>query len=202
MLKKVLEYFHKRWYSIFRIDDRRIRKSEVISMEGIFDARSLACYIIDKYNKFTNGAKEISNIKLQKALYFLLAYWGGFVRKGQMNDSEEKLEANAILFSNEIQAWVYGPVVPDVFHAKKDGILDNYKLEDEKLREIFDSVPMLEETIDSLLGDIFPVADFKLVSTSHEDKSWINHFDMDDLFHNEPIPQEEIIQEYTLRDAI
>jgi len=195
MIKNVIVFFTNLWYDLFRVE-------KVDDMKGIFDARSLACYIIKKYSDFTHGNKKISNIKLQKSLYFLLAYWGGFVRKGKMIDSEEKIEASEILFDNEIQAWVYGPVVPDVFFAQKDGRLDSFELSEEELSEIFNSNPMLEETINSLLIDIFSVADFKLVSTSHEDKSWSSHFDMDSMFHNETIPQEEIIQEYTLRDAI
>lgn len=168
-------------------------------MNGILDARTLACYVIDKYSIFTHNTKVLTNIKLQKALYFLLAYWGGFIRKGKLVDSEEIITVNDVLFSNEIQAWVYGPVVPDVFYAQKKGTLGDYKID---LTEIFNNTPMLEETLNSLLEDIFNVADFKLVSTSHEDKSWLNHFDMESKFHNEVIPQEEIIQEYTLRDAI
>ncbi len=195
MFEKVLEYVTKKCYSIFRIE-----KSKGVSpMNGILDARTLACYIINQYSIFTNHTKEISNIKLQKALYFLLAYWGGFIRKGKMNNSEEIIDVNEILFSNEVQAWVYGPVVPDVFHAQKDGTLKQYE---ENLNEVFDSTPMLEETINSLLNDVFAVADFKLVSTSHEDKSWLNHFEMESQFHNEIMPQEEIISEYALRDAI
>jgi len=168
-------------------------------MKGILDARVLACYIIEQYNNFTNNTKKITNIKLQKALYFLLAYWGGFIRKGKLINSEEAIDVSDTLFDNEIQAWVYGPVVPDVFYAQKNGNLESYC---EDLTCVFDNTPMLEETIKSLLDDIFSVADFKLVSTSHEDKSWRNHFNMENKFHNEVIPQEEIIQEYSLRDAI
>ena len=48
---------------------------------AIIDAKELAAYIKYKYTEQT-GIQNIPPIKLQKALYLLLAYWGGFIRKG------------------------------------------------------------------------------------------------------------------------
>ena len=199
-MKKNLQYLNNLCYNlIINKLDRRETNTMKKEEKGIFDARTLACYIGDKYKGFSHG-KEISNIKLQKSLYFLLAFWGGFIRKGTLKDTETDVSTiSDILFSNEIQAWVYGPVVVDVYHARKNNCLNEYR---EDLGATFEIIPMLKDTIDSLLEDIFAVADFKLVSTSHEDMSWQNHFDITAERHNEKIPQEEIIQEYTLRDAI
>lgn len=197
MLKKVLEYFNKSWYHLI---DNKGEMNNMEQMKGIFDARVLACFIIEQYSKFTNNTKEITNIKLQKSLYFLLAYWGGFVNSGVKSKSEIDMKGiNPILFSNRIEAWVYGPVVPDVFYAQKDGTLDDYNTD---LTEQFENIPMLEESLKSLLNDIFSVADFKLVSTSHDDMSWRNHFNAESQYHNEQIPQQEIIEEYTLKNAV
>lgn len=52
-------------------------------MAIIKDVRELAIYIKDEYIKFAKGKNEISPIKLQKALYFCFAYWGGFVKSGK-----------------------------------------------------------------------------------------------------------------------
>lgn len=195
MVKKVLEYISNLWYSVFRID----HEGGGVIMEGIFDARALACYISDKYKEFSKG-NCISSIKLQKSLYFLLAFWGGFIRRGINSISElDVSNINDVLYSNEIQAWTYGPVVVDVFHAQKDGTLKDYRI---NLDSIFNEIPMLKDTIDSLLSDIFKIGDFKLVSTSHEDLAWKNHFDPDEFIHNEVITQEEIIQEYALKNEI
>ena len=82
--------------------------------KGIVSAKELACYIIDYYiEKF---GKEISPIKLQKSLYFCFAYWGGFVRKSKLADTEITINKSDWLFDEDIEAWVYGPVVPDVYH--------------------------------------------------------------------------------------
>ena len=83
-------------------------------MKGIVNAKELAWYIADYYDK--NFSKKISPIKLQKALYFCFAYWGGFVRKSKSPETEVTINKSEWLFSSDIEAWVYGPVVPDVYH--------------------------------------------------------------------------------------
>lgn len=161
----------------------------------MFDAKQLAGYIMEKYQH--DFKEDISSIKLQKSLYFLFAYWGGFVRKGKSTNGdfvEEIIDEDDNLFHDKIEAWVYGPVVPSVFHAYKAGeIKKNYLGQDSLFNDIN---PIVKSTIDSILDDIFSISDFKLVSISHEDKSWLNHFDEESEYHNEEIPKEEIIQEY------
>lgn len=154
-----------------------------LNKEGIVDARVLANYIIDK----ANG--NISPIKLQKSLYFCFAYWGGFVRKGKNGKSEITQEYPELLFGNRIEAWVYGPVVPDVYHCEN---LDSYKNASEN---IFGS-DFIKNYIDGILDDVLKANDFTLVDASHRDKCWKNHFIRQKFFHNDKIPHEEIIKEY------
>lgn len=187
---KVLEYFSNLWYSLIRIG--------VLEMEnGIMDAKVLGAYIKNKY-KNTYGT-EISPIKLQKALYFCFAYWGGLIRKSKNNPDyvEENLsKEKEILFDNIIEAWVYGPVVPDVYKEKK---LDKFY---SKKEDIFNGNIFLENTINSILDDLFEVSDFKLVSISHEDKCWQNEFNIDDIMHNNEIKKETIIKEYANKECL
>ena len=66
---------------------------------GEYDALNVANYIIDKCKK---DGSPITNLQLQKILYFL---------------QREYLQNNGYsLFFNEIQAWQFGPVVPDVYY--------------------------------------------------------------------------------------
>lgn len=165
--------------------------------KGILDAKKLAGYIAYKYKKENNI--EISPIKLQKALYFLFAFWGGIIRKSIENPKyveEDLSKQNEILFDNVIEAWVYGPVVPDVYKEKN---INRYYSEGE---DIFNGNIFLKETIDSILSDVFSVADFKLVSISHEDECWRKKFDPADTFHNNEINKEDIITEYAKRECI
>ncbi len=153
---------------------------------GILDARTLACYIKEYYK--TNFKKEdISPLKLQKALYFCFAYWGGFARLMKTNKNEIEKEYNEILFPNTIEAWVYGPVVPDVYHETN---LEKYK----KINPFKDN--FVKEYINGILNDVLAANDFKLVEVSHQDKCWKKNFKPNSKFHNCVIPPEEIISEY------
>src|SRR5574344_79777 len=136
----------------------------------IFDARYLAVYISNRYKE--KYEKEISPIKLQKSLYFLFAIWGGYVYKSIVNEAEEKIDYSYILFSNKIEAWVYGPVVPAVYCMSKS---EYNQYENPNL---FDGKEEVKDVVDTLLNQIFVIGDFKLVSISHEDKSWLDKFDI------------------------
>lgn len=68
----------------------------------MYDARKIADYVITYYDK-TDWV--ISNLKLQKVLYFLQAQY--LVSTGNK------------LFEDEIEAWDFGPVVPSVYHEYK-----------------------------------------------------------------------------------
>lgn len=72
---------------------------KVVKKEADYTALDIAQYIIDKC---TREQHPISNLQLQKILYFLQKKY--LVDKGQK------------LFIDEIQAWQFGPVVPDVYY--------------------------------------------------------------------------------------
>lgn len=156
---------------------------------AIYKAKELACYISNFYKQ--EKGNEISPIKLQKSLYFLFAYWGGFVRKSKRfpNSVEadfSKYDEN--LFDDKIEAWVYGPVVPSVYYEHD---LQSYCKE-----EMFDNKEEIRNFINGLLIDLFEVSDFNLVEISHTDNSWKNNFDYADEYHNNEIEKEDIIIEY------
>lgn len=64
----------------------------------MYDARTIADYVITYYDK-TDWV--ISNLKLQKVLYFLQA--------------QHLVSTDKKLFEDEIEAWDFGPVVPEVY---------------------------------------------------------------------------------------
>lgn len=65
----------------------------------MYDALIIARYIIDKCFK---EDIPVSNLRLQKLLYFI-----------QLKSYQEN---NKPLFYNDIAAWQFGPVVPDVYY--------------------------------------------------------------------------------------
>lgn len=64
-----------------------------------YSALQVAEYIIDRCNQ---KHESISNLKLQKILYFVQAQY--------------IVEFGTPCFGNIMQAWDHGPVVPDVYH--------------------------------------------------------------------------------------
>lgn len=67
---------------------------------GKYDAMDIAKYII---TKCTKDSKPISNLQLQKILYFI------------QRDYLKKVSYP--LFTNNIEAWQFGPVVAEVYYA-------------------------------------------------------------------------------------
>ena len=72
---------------------------EVLKM---YDVNLIARYIVKRCNQ---KRYSISNLKLQKILYFVQA--------------EFLVEKNKPCFSAEIEAWDFGPVVPEIYHKYK-----------------------------------------------------------------------------------
>lgn len=163
------------------------------------EAIRLALYVRKRYLNYQGNTTRriISPIKLQKSLYFLFAYWGQFIRKNKENkDSVEVDYSNyeECLFNDRIEAWTYGPVVPNVFNAEKLGLLD--KEPDNKYLE---NEIEKKEFIDNLLEQLFEIDDFGLVRISHEDECWKRNYIESDEKHNREIPKEEIINEYSTK---
>ena len=154
--------------------------------KGIVGAKELAFYISDLY--ISKYSKEISPIKLQKSLYFAFAYWGGFVRKSQNKAAEIKINKSEYLFDDRIEAWIYGPVVPEVYNC--------HNLEAFANPNLFLGNEDVKEYIDGVLESALAVSDFKLVEASHSDNCWRNSFFPKSQHHNIEIPKEDIIEEY------
>lgn len=68
----------------------------------MYDVLDVSRYIINYCN---DKNKNISNLKLQKILYFIQAYF--------------LLAKNEPCFKEEIEAWQYGPVAPEAYHEFK-----------------------------------------------------------------------------------
>lgn len=165
------------------------------SVPVIDNVTELAAYIRNRYQE--QMQREISPLKLQKPLYFLFAYWGGFIRKGKQSQSKcsnsievDYNEFSDYLYKAKIEAWVYGPVLPDVYrvsdidrHYKKDVLSEG----------------LVTEFVIDLLGQLFKVSDFRLVDIAHADKVWKKYFNPNNTTHNESMPPEEIIDEYSTK---
>ena len=72
------------------------------------DAKNIAKYIISVFQTIPTNEIEgdLTNLKLQKLLYYVQV---DFLK-----------QFNKVAFSNTIEAWKYGPVVPDVYRYYSD----------------------------------------------------------------------------------
>lgn len=107
-----------------------------MSRDRKYRANTIAKFFINRASEETigeNGEKEgITNLKLQKLLYFAQASF--------LSSKMKKA-----IFSDNIEAWKYGPVVPSVYQDFKDygnkPIVGEYNLDiDSKDEELLNEV--------------------------------------------------------------
>ena len=152
----------------------------------------MANYVNNFYKRKNNTSEDISDIVLQKSLYFLFAYWGGFIRQGKIDNNIDVSSQPEYLYSDRIEAWTYGPVLPEIYKLRKQGKL----FVDGKYDDLFKNNNFMENIIDGLLNDILEVDAFRLVTISHMDKCWQDNYVVEDEKHNREIDKELILEEY------
>lgn len=118
-----------------------------------YSALDVAKYVINHEHSMN---REISNLRLQKLLYFVQA--------------KVLMETGEPCFEDEMQAWDFGPVVPSVYYKYKI-----YGSMDIGTKEV---EPNIENKI---LGFISAILDFcrdyptyQLVEITHQQTPWIN----------------------------
>ncbi len=119
---------------------------------AIVTAQQVADYIIG----FANEAGElITNLKLQKLLYYAQGYYLA-------------IEGDK-LFEDEIEAWVHGPVIPSVYRQYKDFRWQPIS------REVV--TPAISEKVADFLNLIIetflPIDAYKLERMTHNESPWI-----------------------------
>ena len=127
---------------------------------------------------FVAWAKEdeadISNLKLQKILYYAQGHY---------------LARNSSpLFNDDIQAWAHGPVVPAVYHAFK-----NFGSGDVEIDEAYDWSTIDDDSTQFLIevwATFGQYGAWRLRQMTHEELPWKKHFveDMSRIV----IPQAEL----------
>ncbi len=133
---------------------------------------------ITKYYQTNFNDIEVTPVRIQKTLYFIFAYWAKnfeLLKDSEIADEEEKAKLDLLsnkLFDAKFQAWIYGPVINEVYESKtykklgEDGKYDNFD-------DISDSEVVLY-FIKAMLNELSKVNDFNLVNLSHEDEVWKN----------------------------
>lgn len=119
-------------------------------MQSPVDARAVANWFVKRAN---SESKRFSIMELLKLVYISHGW---------------HLEIfDAPLFTNRIEAWKFGPVIPEVYNSfRSQGVVVNEPL------EAFDAGVLISERQESLLEEIFGIYGgmpaFKLSDITHE----------------------------------
>ncbi|SCT26763.1 MULTISPECIES: Panacea domain-containing protein [Staphylococcus] len=115
--------------------------------------RELADHILHRANVIDT---PITNLQLQKIMYFTL----GFMLENNRELAEE-------MFNNDkMEAWLYGPVVPDVYEKYK-------KYKNRPIEELgVNSMKLNSGEVNEIIDLLIDVDPFKLVKISHNHQFW------------------------------
>lgn len=119
---------------------------------GMINVVDLARYIVN-YFECNNGI--ITNLKLQKILYYVQGYALRFL--------------DSVAFEEDIYHWSYGPVVLDVYYefnkfGSSNIVLDNY--------DEINISRKLKNVINAVVMKCFDDSAYTLVKKTHEEAPW------------------------------
>lgn len=122
----------------------------------MYNALSVAKYVIDRSN---NTKNPISNLKLQKLLYFIQA--------------EFLVSTGHPCFNDDIEAWPLGPVVPIVYEKYRifGSTLIPFSYGNESYISVFDKL-----IIDNIIEICKDYSASYLVSLTHKQKPWLEAY--------------------------
>lgn len=103
-----------------------------------------------------NGGDAMTNLKLQKLLYYEQGYHLAFF--------------NEPLFNESIEAWMYGPVVPEVYDTFKDNGSTALSFEGEPLELSDDEEDLFRQVYDAF-RDYSAIG---LMNRTHSEPTWQN----------------------------
>jgi uncharacterized phage-associated protein len=126
---------------------------------------------------------ELSNLKLQKMLYYAQGHY--------------LAEHHQPLFSDKIQAWSHGPVVPAVYHEFKDCGSSTIALDDDDPFAWDDVDPATTDFLSRVWNTYGGYSAGRLRNMTHEEPPWRNHWI--EGVHGVCIPQLEIEEFFVSR---
>ena len=147
-----IDFDKEKWYNILYSLKGKYKKEDKCMASAI----EISKYVISYFN---NNNINITNLKLQKILYYIQGYY------------LKKYDLPA--FSEPIYNWPYGPVVPDVyFEYNEYGNKCIFLSADSSTPSKFNS------TLMSLIRDVISkcanYTAFQLVDKTHSETPWLN----------------------------
>jgi uncharacterized phage-associated protein len=116
------------------------------------EVKKLAQYLVYAYEKYTSSHFENSELKLQKLMYLV---------------QRESLALNGeVLFEEDIQGWVHGPVIPELRFFFEN---EYSAISLEELNELPESKKYI---IDNVIDQYAKYETWSLRDLTHEEYSW------------------------------
>ena len=141
---------------------KRLPDLEAEGASAMPSAKDVAQYILSKQN--VEAQDIISNLKLQKLTYYAQGFTLALTGKP--------------LFSEEIQAWDHGPVVPSLYHDYKR--FEGGAILPPSPEEVAAVESRLSNKQKEIIDEVYDVygqfSAWKLRNLSHEDAPWIDHY--------------------------
>lgn len=133
------------------------RKGGLKHMESKYSFDVISKYIIAKCNY---DEKTITNLRLQKILYYVQGY---FIRKYDIP-----------AFDSDLEAWQYGPVVPDSYYKYCVYGAKPIVFEKEEMYDFLDAVHEIKDKrfIDSIIKQCMSMSITALVNKTHGETPW------------------------------
>lgn len=124
----------------------------------------LSCYDVARYflaKSSPDSGDLISNLKLQKLMYYAQGYHLAVFGKP--------------LFNEEIQAWLHGPVVADLYHCYKQ--YGNGALPFENNLKVHLYTTEQAEFLDRIYAEYGQFSAWKLREMTHEEEPWVKSYE-------------------------
>lgn len=129
----------------------------------MYSAREIAKWFLIK-DRLMNKELEISNLKLQKLLYYAQGVYLAITNKP--------------LFSDEIVAWQHGPVVADVYYefcVNGSNVIDYSPVkEDKDIIEKIENDENARDTLEFVSEEFGQYTAWKLRNMTHQEKPWLS----------------------------
>lgn len=133
-------------------------------------ANQISNYVISLTQN--NPEENLTNMKLQKILYYLQGYYLAIF--------------NEALFEDDIEAWKYGPVVCDEYRTYK--IYGNNAIIIPEFDHSFDYLNAVQKNfINKVYGYYRQFSSIKLMELTHQESPWLETFGKEQVISKEKL---------------
>lgn len=187
ILKKIL-YSPSEYYSILQMNKDKINETAFLKSEKatkkLLDINA-SDQLIDEVSKYIINHLEISNLSLQKLLYYIQMFYMSIYEKPA--------------FTNKCSAWEYGPVFGSIYYKYKS--FGRNIISEDTSEYVFEED--LKETIDTVLKYFGCFSGPVLMYFTHQEEPWKKAFQTESKIiekNDIKIYGDKIIKEYNINN--